>query len=216
MIDLLSIPKKPHHHVRLNGQFQADVGWWKAFAVQWNGVVIFPSRAPPSVVVTSDASGEWGCGAWMRLEWFQFQWPANSVHHHIAFKELSVALLAAAVWGPSWRGQRVRWRCDNQAAVFAVTARSCRDKSLMHLLRCLFFFEAHYQFELGAEYLPGVVNTLADDLSRNRSSSFLRKAPQMRREPSQVPPQLPRLLLERVDWTSPHWTATFTSLLTGV
>ena len=101
----------------------------------------------------------------------------------------------------------MRWRCDNQAAVFAVMARSCRDKSLMHLQRCLFFFEAHYQFELGAEYLPGVVNTLADDLSRNRSSSFLRKAPQMRREPSQVPPQLPRLLLKGVDWTSPHWTA---------
>ena len=62
-------------------------------------MAIFPFRAPPSVVVTSDASGEWGCGAWMRLEWFQFQWPANLAHHHIAFKELSADLLAAAVWG---------------------------------------------------------------------------------------------------------------------
>ena len=203
MIDLLTIPKKPHHHVRLNAQFQADVGWWKAFVVQWNGVAIIPSRAPPSVVVTSDASGQWGCGAWVQREWFQFQWPANTAHHHIAFKELSAALLAAAVWGPSWRGQRVRWRCDNQAAVFAVTARSCRDKSLMHLLRCLFFFEAHFQFEVEAVYLPGKVNTLADDLSRNRSSSFLCKAPQMRREPSRVPPQLPLLLFGGIDWTSP-------------
>ena len=40
---------------------------------------------------------------------------------------------------PEWRGLRVLWRCDNQAAVHAVLARSCRDKSLMHLLRCLFF-----------------------------------------------------------------------------
>ena len=78
MIDLVGIPQKPHHHVRLNSQFQADLWWWKVFVVAWNGVAIFPSNGPPRATVTSDASGAWGCGAWYRNQWLQFRWPASA------------------------------------------------------------------------------------------------------------------------------------------
>ena len=81
----------------------------------------------------------------------------------------------------------------------------------MHLLRCLFFCEAWYQFRLSAAYLLGVQNTLADDLSRDRRSSFLSKAPGMNKEPSLAPPDLPELLLGVGAWTSPVWIETFTS-----
>ena len=67
----------------------------------------------------------------------------------------------------------------------------------MHLLRSLFFIEAHYQFELMASYIPGKANTLTDDLSQNHLSSFLSKAPQMNPHPSPVMGQLPTLLLDR-------------------
>ena len=32
MIDLAKIPKRPHHFVRLNMEFQADLRWWHVFA----------------------------------------------------------------------------------------------------------------------------------------------------------------------------------------
>lgn len=213
MIDLVRIPKKPHHHVRLNLDFRADLWWWTTFVTSWNGVALFPPPPSPVVTVTSDASGEWGCGAWSQRTWFQFQWPAERRYHHIAFKELFAILLSCTTWGVGWRGTRVRARCDNQAAVHAIAARSCRDKAMMHLLRCLFFCEARYQFRLVAEHLPGIRNYLADDLSRNRLSSFLSKAPDMCQEPSQTPPNLPELLLATDDWTSPAWIRTFVSLL---
>ena len=41
--------------------------------VEWVG--IFPLMAQPTVEFTSDASGNWGCGAWSGTTWFQFQWP---------------------------------------------------------------------------------------------------------------------------------------------
>ena len=44
----------------------------------------------------------------------------------------------------------------------------------MHLLRCLFFIEAQLQL---ATHIAGVHNNLAHDLSCNRHSSFLSKAP---------------------------------------
>ena len=209
MIDLLRCPQRPHHHTRLNLQFRADLKWWRMFAAGWNGTALLPTMAPASVEVTSDASGQWGCGAWSRCNWFQFEWPDTARHHHIAFKELFAIPLACATWGRRWHGARVLCWCDNQAAVGAVTGRSCRDPTLMHLLRCLFFIEAHCQFELVSGHIPGRDNGLADDLSRNRLPSFLAKAPQMDPLPSPFPPLIPLLLLDLSDWTSPAWTRQF-------
>lgn len=43
---------------------------------------------------------------------------------------------------------------------------------LAHLLRCLFFFEAHHQFEHFATHIPGAHNVAADSLSRNKLDEF--------------------------------------------
>ena len=216
MICLLRIPRRPHHHVRLNKHFRSDLQWWRVFASYWNGVAVFPLSAPPSFDITSDASGQWGCGAWSLTSWFQFQWPPTASQHHISFLELFAVLLACAVWGNRWHGSRVRCLCDNQAAVHTIASRSSRDPTLMHLLRCLFFMEAWFQFELVAVHIPGTLNTRADDLSRDRLSSFFLKAPEMESEPTAIPPLLPTLLLGMGDWTSPLWTKQFVSTVTGV
>ena len=153
-----------------------------------------PSFVPSTITVTSDDSGQCGCGAWCQRNWFQFEWPAGSNSYHIAFKELFAALLSCVIWGTHWKGNHVQLRCDNQAAVHAVSSRSCKDRSQMHLLQCLFFCEAHYQFRLTAVYLPGILNGLADDLSRNHRLSFLSKA---NKAPSSVPTRLSELLSGR-------------------
>ena len=137
---------------------------------------------------------------------------SRSSHHHISFKELFALLLAAAACGTRWNRKCVRWRCDNQTAVQVIASRSCRDTSMMHLLRCLFFLEAHYQFHIVAVHVPGKDNVWADDLSRDRHLSFLSKAPHMERLASPFPPQLPSLLLVDRNWMSPRWTKRFSSI----
>ena len=174
----------------------------------------YPPRAAFSA--TSDASGSWGCGAWSGSSWFQYEWPAAARPCHISFKELFAGLVAAAVWGERWRGSRVQWLCDNQPAVHAVCKRSCRDQSMMHLIRCLFFLEAWFCFEMIATHLPGRENMLADDLSRNRLSAFLSKAPSADPAPVSLPPELPELLLDHDGWTSPNWTRLFCATVTAV
>ena len=217
MIDLLRTPSatKPHHHIRLNCEFRADLQWWRVFAVHWNGVAMFPLAAAPVLEMTSDASGGWGCGAWSGSRWFQFQWCTQMQGHHIAFKELFAGLLACIAWGRGWHGKRIRWLCDNQAAVYAVNNRACRDPNLMHLIRCLFFLEAWYEFEITATHLPGKKNTLADDLSRNRVSHFLSQAHNPESSPTLLRPEWPGVLQERPGWTSPRWTEQFASIVTG-
>lgn len=217
IIDLLRIPgaTQGHHHIRLNREFRADLQWWITFAEHWNGAAIFPCLREPSASVTSDASGSWGCGAWSGSKWFQLQWPTSLRDYHISFKELFAGLVAFTIWGKGWYRCRVRWWCDNQAAVHAVNKRSCRDRDMMRLVRCLFFLEARFGFELVAAHLPGRENMLADDLSRNKLSDFLSKAQSPDRLPSEIPAGLRDLLLDREGWTSQRWTRRFNDFVTA-
>ena len=138
MISLLSHSHRPYHHIRLTKHFRADLCWWQTFLPAWNGVFVLPPQPDLSVCFASDASGRWWCGARWDAMWFQFKWPQSALIHHITFLELVAVLMACVVWGPMCRGHTVLCWCDNQAAVCAIAARSCRDAKLMHLLRCLF------------------------------------------------------------------------------
>ena len=65
MIDLAGIVSELHHRIRLNLAFRPDLQWWDLFLEDWNGLSVLSGVVwtPPSVVVTSDASDSWGCGA---------------------------------------------------------------------------------------------------------------------------------------------------------
>ena len=103
---------------------------------------------------------------------------------------------------------------DNQAVVAVIRSRTSKVHDIMHLLRCLSFMEAQCEFFLSAKYIPGSCNELADDLSRNRLSSFLQKASNMSLKPTTIPQPLRDLLLiEKPDWLSPSWTQLFNSIL---
>ena len=53
------------------------------------------------MVLISDASGSWGCGAFACTgQWFQLKLPESWHDVHITVKELLPIVLAAAVWGP--------------------------------------------------------------------------------------------------------------------
>ena len=147
------------------------------------------------VAVFSDASGNWGCGAYSGAEWFQLAWTEKVVDQQIAVKELIPVVVAAAVWGKHWKGLDVKCHSDNQAVVAVMRSRTSRDANIMHLLRCLSFIEARFECYLSTEYIPGSSNDLADDLSRNRLSSFLQKATNVSLSPTVIPQSLCNLLL---------------------
>ena len=75
-------------------------------------------------------------------------------------------------------------------------SRTSTNLHLMHLLRCLFFIEALYDFGCSCAHIPGKWNDLADDLSRNCAYTFLSKRPGATAHTSRVPPQLLDLLLD--------------------
>ena len=222
LFDLSATVAKPDHHIRLNAGVRSDLAWWHEFLVQWNGISLLTvlGEVSPSVVLTSDASGSWGCGAYWSTKWFQFAWASSgcSPDTNIATKELIPVVMAVAMWGRFWTGQVVSCRCYNEAVVSVINSRSSKDPSLMHLLRCLTFFEAKLSCRVVASHIAGIENELADALSRNNLPFFLQALPPKTLLGESVPPRplVDMLINKRPDWTSPAWRRMFRDTLSTV
>ena len=150
LIDLCKLVKKPHHSVRLSLEARSDLEWWHQFIAEWNGISMLQAqkRETRDVVIASDASSRWGCGAFWGEKWFQLKWSNLLEHAHITIKELIPIVLAAAIWGKEWQGLTIQARCDNSAVVSIINWGNSQDAEVMHLIRCLAFIKAKFQFML--------------------------------------------------------------------
>ena len=149
--------------------------------------------------------------------WFQIAWPEKWKGVNIAIKEMIPVVASAALWGSTWESAQVHLNIDNQVVVAALNRGRARDPHLAHLLRCLFFYEAHFKFERRADHVPGKHNIAADALSRNQVKTFHFVCPQAQSTPTQVPQQLVALLMDpSLNWRSRRWKQMFRDTLSRV
>ena len=109
MLSLLQGLEKPHHYIRLNTSFRADLHWWQTFISSWNGVSILYrlNRQAPDSEFHTDASGSWGCAALWEGHYFQLPWAScpSFASASIAPKELFPVVIAARYMGPLLVGE---------------------------------------------------------------------------------------------------------------
>ena len=215
LIDLSCKPKHLDHWVRLNEEARSDIQWWDCFLEEWNGVSWMYSHVPAQAdeVVYTDASGSWGCGAFWAPLWIQCPWRGLWEGMSIAVKELLPIVLAVGVWGKLWTHKHIQVFCDNMAIVEVLRSRTSHHKTIMHLLRCLHFLEAHWEITLQIKHIAGAKNHAADAISRNSLQALRRAAPQVADTPTEIPQPLWDILTNDIDWTSPHWKPRLKSYL---
>ena len=132
----------------------------------------------------------------------------------IAPKELVPIVLAVAMWGPQWGSSKICGHCDNMAVVYAVNKKSARDPAISSLLRLLCLLCAIYDITLVARHLPGIKNTAADALSRNKLQLFLSSHPQASLIPTIIPSSLQALLFNpHISANSQTWTLLLSNTL---
>ena len=202
-----------HHFVHLDAMARADLAWWDCFLQSWHGASFIIPNGSLSVHVHTDASGSFGGGALSSDgRWLQVQWPEAWSQVDISVKEMVPIVVAAAMWGRSWHQHRVFFHSDNAAVVAVIQNKSARQPAMLHLLRCLYFFAAYYQFSYSAHHLPGVTNVAADTLSRNNMSLFVSLIPQG--IPTEVSQEVSDLLIhQQPNWGSPDWISLFKASL---
>ena len=215
---MIELAKRRGHQerIRLSQEFKSDLRWWATFLPGWNGRSMMAGivRQRAEVTVTSDASGNWGCGAFTDTgAWFQLRWPEAWKDIHITVKELLPIIIGAAVWGRNWRGKSVRWLCDNAAAVAIVNSGKSSVERAMHLLRCLVFLLAKFNVNLVGHHIPGVENGAADALSRDRLPLFHAQVPKAQPGATPLPAPVRQVLVDQQpDWMEVSWTNLFASI----
>ena len=152
MIDLASSFKHLDHLIHLNAEFESDLMWCHLFLHTWNGIscLHIHTRSPLDIEFYTDASGSWGCGAFYHPFWLQLQWPKFWHQYHITVKELLLIVLAVAIWGQYWSRKHILCRCDNMAVVNILYSWSSKDNAIMHLIRSLHFFLAHWNIKVNS------------------------------------------------------------------
>ena len=108
------IGSHPNHFIRLNIPARADIMWWYIFMEEWNGVSLLWDLGlqVPNVQVYTDASGNWGCRAFLDRMWFHLEWLTRLRPLSIAVKEMCPVVLAAATFGQRWAGKVVQFVVD--------------------------------------------------------------------------------------------------------
>ena len=165
IFQLISRFSKSHFKICLNSEFRAGLEWWHSFIMEWNGVSTLYKHTNSKYGVMRLVLGD------------VLQSTTNS-----GFK--SVGLIIQRF---QWLRSTVWFHCDNQAVVDVIWGGYCKDKYLAHMLRSMFFLEAHFAFAATARHIPGIENTQADALSCNNHPEFAALVPQACSTPSKMP-----------------------------
>ena len=191
--------------------FRSDAAWWWAFATQWNGRFLLTTTGDQSVELTSDTSGNWGCGAWCELKWFQMQWHKRFLNCN---KRAGSNYYCSSYLGKDWIGHRVIARCDNESIMTVLNSRYSKEPYVMSMQRTLLFIEAPLQFSISSQHIAGLSNTLTDYLSRNQLKKIYAESPSAHRHSSPVASSLLQWLVDpNMDRKSHHWMERFNTFV---
>ena len=174
IIDSMNLLQSASAKFRFTPEFRKDLFWWQKFLRIFNGRRLLHSKVPIADVET-DASKD-AVGSFFRGDWAYSFLPTDApslAPLHINFKEAFAIYLAARRWAPLWVGHHVIVKCDNQAAVAMINKGTTANPQVMAWLRHLFWLSAIHNFRITAVYVPGILNVLADSISRMHSSSAL-------------------------------------------
>ena len=173
------------NYVRLNVSACSDIHWWYVFAERQNGTSMLTrfDKANPQIAATSDASGTWGCRAFEGSKWLQFKWPATMEASHISIQEMIPIVMAAALWGHLWKEKSVQFWSDNSAVVALHNSGSSRENTLIHLMCCLTFIMAKYNFVASGAHIKGIHNSLVTTTESTSCPTILRHKPLQQKYP---------------------------------
>ena len=192
LIDLTCGISCPSHYIRLNREVRADLHMWSHFINNYNGKSVILGDtwlSSDKALLFTDASGSLGFAAVLGTELFALSWDIvpGLADKQIAIKELFPIVVALELWGTQLQNQKILFMSDNAAIVHAINKQTCKEKTLMHLIRRLVLTSLSYNILFKAKHIPGKSNVLADHLSRFNFQAAFQIAPHLNQHQALVP-----------------------------
>ncbi|XP_066914570.1 uncharacterized protein [Clytia hemisphaerica] len=196
LIDLSSSVVRLNHHIDLTSDVRLDLEMWSEFLDSWNGSSFIPTpislQAP--FEISTDASFL-GFGCFFQGLWISEAWPFDvSLLTHISFLEFFAIFASLNTWLKSFSNCRIVVSTDNEPTASVWSSSSSKDKSMMVLIRKIFFLTARNNIHLSFRHVPGSENVFADLLSRLQVEEFKSVCPGCCPFPSTVPNSVMDLL----------------------
>jgi hypothetical protein len=177
----------PRHHIRISSELREDLDFLLRFCAQWSGTALISRPFASHITAASDASSTIGAGGFTSPagDWYFLHWQE---HHNlridtederdasITFKELYALIILAAIAAPTATGHTLTILCDNTGAVSRAHNRFSRVPEILELVRLLIDIELRHDLAISAQHIPGINNTVADDISRGRAATAVRTA----------------------------------------
>jgi len=149
----------------LSPQGKEELTWWQEKLAHWNGKALLCRQQ--TMVITSDASLQ-GWGAVCKGTRTGGPWGHPEQGMHINCLELLAATLAVKTFLKDLTGMTVLLQLDNQTAVAYINNMGGTvSPQLTDLAKTLWMWALARDIILTAEYIPGVVNVVADAESRS-------------------------------------------------
>lgn len=138
----------------------------------------------------TDASGNFGYGAVFGSLWFANTRPKQLMSYSIAVKELFPICIALEIWGPFINNSKILFLSDNQPVVDIINNKSCKNKTLMILIRRLVLASMKWNVIFRSKHIQGKTNIVADLLSRSQFQKAHKVAPWLSSAPADIPVHL--------------------------
>jgi ribonuclease HI len=145
-----------------------DLSWWEKELKHWNGKSFLPYRDP--VVITTDASAS-GWGATLNQLQASGFWSLEMKKASSNQRELMAVVMALQSFKEKSKNKDVKILSDNATTVAQINLMSGRSEGLNRILRILVNLCSELNIRITAKYLPGIQNTQADALSRQKDKS---------------------------------------------
>jgi hypothetical protein len=166
--------KGPNH---FSAGMKAELQWWRENLVKGNATQLMLDEKWAKMETTpfSDASSTYGMGGVFRGTAWQHEWTKAEKGlmkrnkedvAKIAIGEMKGTLTSAVLFGASWRGKLVEFRCDNTTVCSAVNSGRCKFKKVQEMVKWLASFSCSNNFHIYLRYVPTECNTDSDILSR--------------------------------------------------
>ena len=153
--------------VSITSEARVSLHWWTSPPRSGRSINL---PLPDSVLATDASLSGWGARFGHRH--LQGQWSRAQMNNHINYLELLVVYLSLQHWTSLMSHHIIALQIDNTTAVaYLVKEGGTQSKALCELAAKILNFAEEHRINLRPSYLPGLLNTEADALSRQKDTS---------------------------------------------